>query len=442
VSAGTPVSPAAFAAAMARLGPFEANPHVAVAWSGGGDSTALLVLARDWARTRGGHARALHVDHGLRASSADEALLLAARAAALGVGFECLRWQGPKPATGVMAAARDARLALLEAACARAGIWHVLLGHTEDDQRETAALRGARGSGADGLAGMSAIVERTHTRLVRPLLALRHDDLLATCRARGLDWLEDPSNRDPRFARAALRLAGDVPDMPFQARSQARAAREAELARILAGGVSLDPAGFAFVDRAALARVPFDMACAILARVTRTVGGGDYAPRGARVETTMRALAGAGSVAARTLGRCRLVPLKEKLLVAREAADLEPPVALEAGMPVRWDGRFTARPRSGSGPVPWTLSLGALGDDGWGGLPRELRGKAAKSIPPAARASLPALRDLDGVVAVPHLFYGRPGYPLDTVDVRFRPRHALAGPLFAGPFVEPADSSS
>ena len=434
--AGTPVPPAAFAAAMARLGPFESNPHVAVAWSGGGDSTALLALALDWAKAQGGRVRALHVDHGLRANSADEARLLAARAASLGVEFECLPWQGPKPATGVMAAARDARMALLEAACAQAGIWHVLLGHTADDQRETAALRDARGSGADGLAGMSAIVERTHMRLVRPLLGFSHDDLLATCRARGLDWFEDPSNRDPRFARAALRLAGDLPDMPFEARAQARAAREAELARLLAGGVALDPAGFAFVDRAALAQVPFDMACAVLARVTRTVGGGDYAPRGARVETTMRALGEAGSVSARTLGRCRLVPVNDgRLLVAREAADLEPPVALEAGLPVRWDGRFEARLRSGSG-----LVLGALGDKGWAGLPRELREKAARRVPPAARASLPALRDLDGVVAVPHLFYGRPRYPLDTVGIRFRPRHALAGPLFAGPFVEPAGS--
>ena len=434
----TQATTARFAGAMARLGPFEPNPHVAVAWSGGGDSTALLALALDWAAARGGRVQAFHVDHGLRANSADEARLLAARAASLGVEFGCLRWQGPKPATGVMAAARDARVALLEAACARAGIWHLLLGHTGDDQRETAALRDARGSGADGLAGMSAIVERTHMRLVRPLLGFSHDDLLAACRERGLDWLEDPSNRDPRFARAALRLAGPVPDRPFDALAQTRAARETELARLLACGVSLDPAGFALVERAVLARAPFDMACAALARVTRTIGGGDYAPRGARVEATMRALGAADDVAARTLGRCRLVPLKgAQLLVAREAADLEPPVALEPGVPVRWDGRFEARLRAGS-----RLVLGALGPDGWGGLPRALRAQAAKQVPPAARASLPAIRDLDGVVAVPHLFYGRPLYPLDTVDVRFRPRHALAGPLFAGWFVEPADSKS
>ncbi len=425
--AGTPISQSAFAAAMARLGPFESNPQVAVAWSGGGDSTALLALAREWAQTRGGRVRALHVDHGLRATSADEARLLAARAAQAGIEFECLRWLGSKPATGVMEAARHARADLLEAACASAGIWHLLLGHHADDQNETAAMRDARGSGPDGLAGMSAIVERTHVRLVRPLLAFAHADLLATCHARGFDWIEDPSNRDPRYARAALRVAGGPPATASAERATARIARERDLAVLLVQAVALDAAGFARVDLAALSAAPFELACAALARVALTVGGGEYAPRTARVEGTLGKLLGADP-RARTLGHCRLVPGKDgRLVVARETAGLAAPVELVEGVKVHWDGRFEAKlVRSRSG-----LVLGALGAAGWAGLPRETRLAAAGGVPPAARASLPALRDLDGVVAVPHLFYGRMRYPLDTVEVRFRPRHALAGPLFA-----------
>ncbi len=432
---GTPISDAAFAAALARFGPFETGPHVAVAWSGGGDSTALLALTMAWAAACGGCVTALHVDHGLRANSADEAARLAARAAALGIAFECRRWTGDKPATGVMAAARDARLALLEDACAASGIWHLLLGHTSDDQNETAELRAARGSGPDGLAGMSAIVERTHMRLLRPLLGFAHPALLATCRVHGLDWFEDPGNRNPRFARAALRLAGDVPEIAAAERADARIARERELADLLARTVALDPAGFAYIDRATLLEHPFGLACAALARVTRTVGGGEYAPRGPRVEATMRALAAPGRLPARTLGHCSLVPLADgRLLVAREPADLAPRAALAPGVYVHWDGRFEAvQRRSGSG-----LSLGALGMAGWAALPREFRAKAAKTVPPVARATLPALWDLDGLASVPHLFYGRERYALDTVEFRFRPRHALAGPLFAGPHEAPA----
>ncbi|MCA3248729.1 MAG: tRNA lysidine(34) synthetase TilS, partial [Azospirillum sp.] len=180
----------AFARALDRLGPFEPRPHVAVAWSGGGDSTALLLLTRAWIDARGGALLALHVDHGLRADSAAEAVALAARARDLGVEFAALRWTGPKPATGVLEAAREARYMLLEAECARRAILHLFVGHNAEDQAETAALRAARRSGPTGLAGMSATVERAQVRIVRPLLGVAHADLLAVCRASGVGWLE------------------------------------------------------------------------------------------------------------------------------------------------------------------------------------------------------------------------------------------------------------
>ncbi|MBL8806272.1 MAG: tRNA lysidine(34) synthetase TilS [Rhodospirillales bacterium] len=427
---GSPVDAAAFAAAMAGLGPFEPRPRIAVGWSGGGDSTALLSLAREWAAARGGEAMALHVDHGLRADSRTEAQALAQRAASHGLSFRRLEWTGTKPATGIMAAAREARLALLEQACVDAGIWHLLLAHHADDQLETATLRAARGSGPDGIAGMSAVVERARMRLVRPLLGFRHADLLATCRARELDWIEDPSNRDPRFARAALRATGQaLPERPDTASAAARATREHALAVLLARAVELSGAGFALVDRGVLARAPAQSARTALARVARTIGGGAYAPRGPRTARALDALLQAGA-SARTLGRCRFVPLRDaRLLVSREEADLPEPVALVQGRIVVWDWRFEVRldaPLAG-------LSVGPLGREGWDGLPRVVREAAAVRIPPAARPVLPAVRDLDGVGLVPHLMYGRERYPLDTVAIRFRPRHALAGPVFIGP---------
>lgn len=423
--AGAPVSAAAFAAAMAPLGPFETSPVLAVGWSGGGDSTALLALADEWARTRGGRVVALHVDHGLRAGSADEVRVLAERAAAWNVAFVGLRWDGAKPATGIMAAARDARLRLLEDSCEAHGIWHLLLAHQHEDRCETVALRAARGSGADGLAGISAIVERARVRVLRPLLGFAHAELLATCRSRGRDWLDDPSNRDPRFARAALRLGGGAPEIDFAAAAAARIAREQALGRLLARAVTLDPAGFALVDPAALRAAPSDLAVAALARIARTIGGGDYAPRGPRLAAALPALF---AHAARTLGRCRFVPRRDgSLLVAREDAGLEPPLAVPPGGHVLWDGRFEVS----AGPAATGWRVGALGQAGWARLPRDLRAQAARRIPPAARPVLPVLQGLDGGVAVPHLFYGRMTGPQATVVVRFRPRHPLAGPPFA-----------
>ena len=68
-----PLDAASFAARLDRLGPFEANPVIAIAVSGGADSMALLLFADAWARARGGRCVALTVDHGLRAASAAEA---------------------------------------------------------------------------------------------------------------------------------------------------------------------------------------------------------------------------------------------------------------------------------------------------------------------------------------------------------------------------------
>ncbi len=199
---------------MAPFGPFETNPDLAVAVSGGRDSLSLAVLAKEWAADRGGRAIALIVDHGLRVEAADEARATARLLARQGLDSVVLCWDGPKPMTGLQEAAREARYRLLRQACRERGILHLLVAHHADDQDETIAMRAARASGPDGLAGMAALVEWAEVRLLRPLLAVRRARLTATLAARGIAWIDDPSNADPRFERARLRLAGVARQCP------------------------------------------------------------------------------------------------------------------------------------------------------------------------------------------------------------------------------------
>jgi tRNA(Ile)-lysidine synthase len=413
------LSPGEFASLVERLGPFEPNPVIAIAWSGGGDSTALLLLARDWARMRGGRAVALHVDHGLRAESAAEAAMLAARAKEWGIDFVALHWDGPKPRTGILEAAREARYALLEAECARRAILHLLVAHNADDQAETIALRAERRSGALGLAGMSAIVERAQIRLLRPVLDASHETLLATCRAYGAAWIEDPSNANPATARGRLRESA-LPKPDPQA-ANARRERERDLAHRLALSVAVAPEGFARLNLAALG--DGELAVEALGRIARAIGGGEYTPRRVRATGVFAALM-RGRAA--TLGRCRFAPARDgRIVVAREAAPAPPEIPIPPGEIVAWDGRFALQLHDG----PSGLTVGALGEDGWAALPQPERAAARLRIPLIARAVLPALRDLDGVLAVPHLLYGRNAQALDTLaklDVRFRPRLPMA----------------
>ena len=185
-------------------------PAVLLAVSGGPDSMALLLLASRWGATTA--APTIHVatvDHGLRRDSAAEAALVADVAARLGLPHATLAWTGAKPTTRILERARAARYALLSAHAKEVDATHVLTAHHADDQAETVLMRLARGSGIGGLAGMRRETPLAPgITLVRPLLDVPKTALVALCEAEGLACVDDPSNRDPAYARARLRAEG------------------------------------------------------------------------------------------------------------------------------------------------------------------------------------------------------------------------------------------
>lgn len=433
----TALDAAAFDAVMARFAPFEPAPHLAVGVSGGADSLALALLARDWAQRHGGTVTALTVDHGLRSESGAEAIQVGTWLGARGIAHVILPWIGPKPSSAIQARARDARRALLTHWCRAHGVLHLLLAHQRDDQAETVLLRRQSRSGPDGLAAMAAVVELPALRILRPLLGLPHAALTAFLTARGQDWLEDPSNQNPAFTRIRLRRGLDEARAVALARVAAdaglvRAGRERDIARLLAHFVAISPLGWASVAWDGLRGVDGSLSQVVLARVLRTIGGGAYVPRGdglARLQRRLNdgALGGGG-----TLGGCRIVPDKGRILVAREAG-LCAEMPLDAPGLRHWDGRFAVTV-AGTVPPDSGLRLGPLGEAGWAELARAHKPVPCLPIPYAARLALPAVKDLDGVREVPHLLYSRSGgnpggVVLECAD--FQPLHPLAGPEFA-----------
>ncbi|MGH1570585.1 tRNA lysidine(34) synthetase TilS [Methylobacterium sp. P31] len=202
---------------------------VLLAVSGGPDSTALMHAAAALSGSSGASVWVATVDHGLRPGSDAEAEGVGRAARKLGLPHTILPWAAPKPGTGLQDAARDARYALLSAHAAAIGAGLVLTGHTRDDQAETVLMRLAAGSGLAGLAGMRA--ERGLAPgivLGRPFLHLPKAALVAWCEARGLAYMRDPANVNPRFARARLR--GAWPVLEREGLTPARLARLAERA--------------------------------------------------------------------------------------------------------------------------------------------------------------------------------------------------------------------
>ncbi len=270
---------------------------VLAALSGGADSVALLDVLRVLAPALDLRLHAAHVNHGLRPEAgADEAFVVDL----------CRRWAIPlqverveierAPAAaweGLEAAARRARHAALRRAATAVGADRIATGHTADDQAETVVMRLLEGAGPRGLGGIAPM----RGVYVRPLLEEPRVAIEAHLRAREIGWVEDGSNRDPRFLRNRVRA--DV--LPFLAARldpaiAARLADGAATARALVAElegearavltrVGTREADGVVLPARALAALPEELGAEVLRAAASTLGAG-----GARRAPSERAL--------------------------------------------------------------------------------------------------------------------------------------------------------
>ena len=324
--------------------------HVALAVSGGSDSTALMWLASRWARALSQPPKisVLTVDHGLRPEAAAECARVAGWAGVLGLDAHILTWTGLRPASGLQAKARDMRYGLMRDWCLANKATLLVTAHTLDDQAETLPMRLARGSGIRGLSSMRRD-DKGPVVLERPLLETSRAQLRATLAAASHPWIEDPSNADERFERVRLRkaqpLLAELGLTPAAvARSAARLERALEpledLCRgFLAQHVEARPEGFAIVDLAGLRKLDDEIAIQVLERLLGRLGGG-APPRLMAIEALHHWLR-RGEVQARTLAGCHIAQRKRHLLIGREAGRIsKAPVAILPGRSILWDNRF------------------------------------------------------------------------------------------------------
>jgi tRNA(Ile)-lysidine synthase len=357
---------------------------LAVALSGGGDSLALLLLAKSWADRAGRPLIAFTVDHGLQADSGAWTAWCVARTARLGVGCEILVWAGPRPERGLSAAARGARHRLIANAARDAGARVVLFGHTADDILEARLMQ------AGGVRIPEPIVwspspvwpEGREVFMFRPLLDARRAAIRAWLTDQGETWIEDPANADSRHPRARARLV--AADLTFEARPAASHA--------LGCGMTVGPAGdIAF-------RPQNERHGRALGAAIACVSGAEKPPRRDALERLTRRL-GADERAETTLGGARILAGAGQVIIARETADGRgrgcPSLTLQSGVTVVWDGRFEAQPIVGG------LTLAALRGHA-ARLDRTLR-EQLTSLHPAVRGALPALIDPSGAVTLPSL---------------------------------------
>lgn len=182
----------------------EPKVKLGIAFSGGPDSLALLLLAAEAVPQR---VEAATVDHGLRPESAAEAVHAGAICAQLGVPHATLAVQLAEGNT--QSRAREARYAALSAWAADRGIDSICTAHHRDDQVETLLMRLNRGSGLSGLAGVRAagMAPQGDVVVLRPLLDWSREELASIVAASGFAAVADSSNEDPAFDRVRMRQA-------------------------------------------------------------------------------------------------------------------------------------------------------------------------------------------------------------------------------------------
>lgn len=384
-------------ACLAQFGPTD---RVAVAVSGGGDSVAALVLTVEAL----GAARvlAVTVDHGLRKASGAEAAGVTKQCATLGIEHAILQWSGPTTGN-LQDQARHARQTLI-GTWAQGRVAAVILGHTLDDQAETVLMRLARGSGVDGLSGMAVANQAQGMLWLRPFLEVSRDALRDVLRARGVTWIEDPSNDDTRFQRvrarqalAALRPLGidarGLADTALHMR-RARAVLERETAEALMA-YGRDEAGTVVLDKAALALDP-EIRDRLVAHVLMALSGAPYRPR---FDALQRLIETPG-----TLMGCVLADEGATLRFYREARAV---AALETPASDLWDGRWMAQ---GPGQPTDREVIRALGETGLAQLSAQAKAGQhphwrESGLSQAILLATPAIWHDGAVIAAPLAFW-------------------------------------
>ncbi|MBS3647786.1 tRNA lysidine(34) synthetase TilS [Pseudaminobacter sp. 19-2017] len=369
-----------------------------IAISGGSDSTALLLLLKDYRDrfARGTRLLAATVDHGLRPDSAAEAAAVADLAERLGIAHRTLRWTEPKPASGLAAAAREARYDFLAQAAREAAADAILTAHTAEDQAETVFMRMQRGQGF-GLSGMApATLLDSSVWILRPLLGARREELRSYLRQRNVGWIEDQSNVDVRWERARTRMElKSRPKAEFEKlleTARSNAALRSDLGRRAASLIrshARQPESGLLHLAPALLETDSEAALYIL-RILIAVSGG--APRLPDEERTRALLmrAAVGPVRA-TLSRSLIASRRDGVWISREHRGLPAPGPAIDGMV--WDGRFLIR--AGDGAVPSLIApAGASADaaKAGNGLPSSLLRSARACMPVFVPGASPAER--------------------------------------------------
>lgn len=331
---------------MGRFSPFEEQPKVVVATSGGPDSLALCLLLNKWTATNKGKLISLTVDHLLRKESTAEAIKVNQWLTSQGIEHHILPWTGSKPTTDVQNKARAARYQLLEKWCEQHHALHLFFAHHAGDQEETILQRLLHGSGPMGLQGMKECTYHSFGRILRPLLSFSKQELIDYLEQENQDYFLDPSNENPQFERVKVRSL--LPQLhrltttPFPLAQTAQKCGDfveiafAAVTEFFLKAVNLSELGFLKIAKKTFLELELPLQALALSQGLQAIGGSPYPFSSKQLNVALQKIHNNQNT---TIGGCLIVLKSTHILIVREVRALAPSVKIQDNQ-TAWDNRF------------------------------------------------------------------------------------------------------
>lgn len=325
---------------------------VAVALSGGSDSTALTLLLKNC--SRGFDITAITIDHNLRPESSEETKKVKSQMDSIGVKHVTIKWEHYGVESNIQKQARSARLKLLTDYCASNGIQHLFVAHNKNDVAETFLMNMLRGSGVYGLSSIPNRTIHNNVNILRPLLFIHKEELKFFLESQNISWIEDPSNQNHEFLRTKVRNLMNSREMKkiianpnmlvdriaLNANNMARArnALEESCDASMKEISILHKEGYITLDLDKFSSLQKETALKILASCLTTVSGNqEYPPR---LESIKKLYHNITSEKIQTLWGCEIISKNGKVYIYREFGKNTPSSKKISDTEWIWDDRI------------------------------------------------------------------------------------------------------
>ena len=381
--------------------------NIGIGVSGGGDSMALLLLSAEWAHNNNRSLKVVTIDHGLRPGSPSECTYVKNISDKLAIEHTTLKWL-EKPSGNLQNSARGARHKLFSDWTKIKKVSVVLLGHTLDDNAETIISRLIRGSGIDGLTGISKNKTINSLTLFRPLITITREDLRRYLQEKEISWIDEPSNYDERFDRVKIRnLLPQLSGVGLTANKlvalsghmeRAKEALNYEVFSFAKQNVQQTIWGDLEINLDAFIKTSKEYQFRLLAVALRWISGKFYRPRFNSLERLLALLTTGSRLQGMSLMGCIIKCDGEMIKISREFSAIPPPF-LAVKPKFVWEKKWQLVIDL---PKLHNIKIGPLGKEGI----KQIENNKSFNIPRDALIGSVAMFENQKVLCVPIISFG------------------------------------